>query len=110
MRTIHSFFTVAGGALFVMLFANCGGSFSGPPPVTAAMVGAARRQQVEETTLIAGRKVFVNRCIECHVLPVPAEHSAAAWPAIVRRMSARASLSAQERDALLSYILAARNP
>lgn len=74
------------------------------------MVGSARQQRANETTLVAGRAVFVSRCIECHVLPAIAEHSADAWPAIIGRMSSRADLKPAEREALLAYILAAKHP
>ncbi|MEP6776920.1 MAG: cytochrome c [Chthoniobacterales bacterium] len=101
---------MAGAALSAVILPGCGGTFSGPPTVTAAMVGSARRQHLDDKTLVAGRAVFVSRCIECHVLPSIAEHSAAAWPAIIGRMSTRADLTRTEREALVAYILAAKNP
>lgn len=57
-------------------------------------------------TLNAGRKVFVNRCIECHVLPSINRYPANAWPGLVDAMSARADLTRAEHEALIAYILA----
>lgn len=92
--------------LIAGLLSGCGGT-SGPPTVSPAMI-AASRGHADLQVLAAGRKVFVNRCIECHVLPAINEHSASAWPPIIAKMSARADLTPNERDALVSYILAAR--
>jgi cytochrome c5 len=88
----------------VLLFAACGTTSLDAPPVTAALVG--NRRNAQELTL--GRNVFVNRCIECHTLPRIHEHTAADWPRIVNKMSARADLTPAEHEALVAYILAVR--
>ena len=73
--------------------------------MTAALAGP--RGDVAQ--LERGRKVFASRCIECHTLPNISEHSAAAWPVILDRMSKRADLTPAERSALQIYILAAHD-
>lgn len=94
-------------ALLVLaaLFSGCTGT-SGPPLVTPAIVASARGEKADLQTLNAGRNVFVNRCIECHVLPSINEHPASAWPGLVSKMSTRADLTKAEHEALLAYILA----
>lgn len=55
-----------------------------------------------------GRRLFVNRCIECHTLPAIWKYSKQDWPQIVNDMSHRASLNAEEREAVITYILTVR--
>ncbi len=97
-----------GGAVALLIaVAACSAVSTGAPVVTPAMSHASG---ASADKLTAGRRVFVSRCIECHTLPAINEHTPAAWPHIIARMSPRADLTAAERDALLSYILAARQP
>lgn len=62
----------------------------------------------DQRTLVQGRSLFVGRCIQCHALPEIQKYDAERWREIVRTMSARANLSANDREALLKYLLAAR--
>ena len=71
------------------------------------MVSSGARQHVDAATLTTGRSLFVSRCAHCHALPVIAEHTAEKWPGIVAKMEKRAGLQAAEKNAVLSYILAA---
>ena len=88
------------------------------PPVTAKMASAnSKRKDVDPSTslrtslaeLERGRNLFVHRCIECHTLPAIWKYSREDWPKIVNDMSYRASLKPQDREAVISYILAVRN-
>jgi len=62
----------------------------------------------EATKLQRGRQLFVHRCIECHTLPAIWKYSREDWPKIVNAMSHRASLDSADREAVISYVLAAR--
>ena len=71
------------------------------PPIKPT---ARNRSQLDH-----GRTLFAHRCIECHVLPQMWKYSREDWPQIVNDMSHRASLKADERDAVIAYILAVRS-
>jgi hypothetical protein len=66
-------------------------------------------RKTDATKLQHGRQLFVHRCIECHTLPPIWKYSNEDWPKIVNDMSHRASLKAADREAVIAYILAARN-
>lgn len=63
----------------------------------------------EHVDLAQGRELFAQRCIECHTLPPVWHYSREEWPRIVDSMAHRASLRPNEREAILAYILAARD-
>jgi len=62
---------------------------------------------VNAKELATGRHLFVSRCLECHTLPSVTKHSPGEWPHLVSRMSNRANLSADERNAIVAYLRAA---
>ncbi|MDQ6655963.1 MAG: hypothetical protein M3Y80_09140 [Verrucomicrobiota bacterium] len=84
------------------------GGRSGAPEVTAAMTSAGG-QQADRAALETGRSLFLARCGHCHTLPAVASHTAQQWPGIVAQMSKRSGLKPEQREAVLAYILAARN-
>jgi len=90
----------------VCLLAGCETTNFAPPPVTPQMAKTGRGQ-VDLATLEHGRKLFVSRCLECHVLPPVESRTAAKWPHTVDRMADRASLKPAERDAMVAYLQAA---
>ena len=90
------------------LLASCESTNYAPPPVTPQMAKFGGKQPIELATLRQGRVLFVSRCIECHTLPAVSTHTASDWPRLVDEMAGRANLKPAERNALLSYVLAAR--
>lgn len=83
---------------------------SAPPALSANSVAraSARWPGVTAEALSMGRDRFVAKCNGCHGypdLPAVADES---WPGIVERMARKANLSAEERDAVLHYVLASR--
>ena len=96
-------------AACVVILASCETALKSAPPVTAAFVRANRQEKVDAQTLETGRKVFLNRCIACHALPDVTRYDSARIPRIVGWMSERAHLSAEEREALVKYLLAVRS-
>ena len=74
-----------------------------PPPVTTAMTKSRNAKDLND-----GRQLFVTRCLDCHSLPVIAEHSTTEWPHLVDKMSGRAHLKPEQRDEIVAYILAVK--
>jgi mono/diheme cytochrome c family protein len=95
-------------AALVCLLAGCESTSNQSPPVTAQFARAGARQNVDLAMLREGRALFVSRCIECHTLPTVGKHTAAEWPALIDEMAGRANLKPEQRGAVLTYILAAR--
>jgi hypothetical protein len=77
---------------------------SNPPVVTSAMALGDVRVEV----LTEGRALFVSRCIDCHSLPLVVKYSSEQWPGLVSKMAGRAHLQPAQREAIVAYILAAR--
>ena len=95
------------GTCFLFLIVGCSTTF--PPEVTPEMARrASARDPVTISQLQHGRVLFASRCIECHTLPPIAKHTDSEWPHLVNWMAGRASLKPAEREAILTYILAAR--
>jgi len=97
---------VAGAVSLLLLaaFQGCETTSSTAPAVTPAMAGKTNSVQ----QLTEGRQLFVSRCIDCHSLPPIAKYSAQQWPALVDKMSGRAHLKPNQRDAVVAYLLAAK--
>jgi mono/diheme cytochrome c family protein len=72
------------------------------------MAKAGAKPHADLAVLREGRRLFVSRCIECHTLPPYWHYRARDWPEIVDSMAHRASLKKAERDAVVAYLLAAR--
>ena len=79
------------------------------PPITDSFLRAGVRQKADAQTLTLGRRVYVNRCIQCHALPQVAKYDPPRLKAIVAIMSKRASLSPEQHDAVLKYLLTVRS-
>ncbi len=73
---------------------------------TADALGAAGGLSggTDAAALRRGRAVFVTECAACHRLFLPAEYSPEQWRGIVKRMSARASLSGDQAADLYLYL------
>jgi mono/diheme cytochrome c family protein len=78
------------------------------PQVTSDMAREYAGGSMTNLQLQKGRVLFASRCIECHTLPPVNGHTDSEWPHLVDAMASRASLKPSEREALLAYILAAR--
>ncbi len=60
-------------------------------------------------SLAAGRDHFIAKCNGCHDYPDLAAISDERWPPIVERMAKKSGLGAEEKDAVLRYVLAWRS-
>jgi hypothetical protein len=81
-----------------------------PGPVSANGVtwASTRWPGVTAGALSAGRDHFVAKCSGCHGYPDLAAIQEGEWPTIVERMAKKAGLGAEERDAVLHFVLASR--
>ena len=90
---------------------GCQSTQNDAPPLSAKMAERARTvRHVEFAALEQGRTLFVSRCIECHTLPAVSKHTPEEWPHLIDRMAKRASLKPGQREAILAYVLTAREP
>jgi len=96
-------------AVAALLQASCQSNLKSAPPITESLLRAGVRQNADGATLAEGRKVFVNRCILCHVLPEVAHYDSARLPGIVGWMSGRAHLTPEQKEALVKYLLTVRS-
>ncbi len=85
--------------------AGCAG-FVVAPPVTPAMAARSGRSGA---FLEAGRHLYGGRCGGCHALSPPSRFGPDRWREIVDEMSGRAKIVGSEQEALLAYLLAARD-
>ena len=90
----------------IALFCSCELARYNAPPVINSTSATSR--DVDLATLQRGRRLYAQRCIECHVLPPVWRYSANEWPRLVDSMAQRAALKPPERDAIVAYIRAAR--
>jgi hypothetical protein len=76
------------------------------PPVTAAFLSTAKvstgREHLEE-----GRRLYTNRCAECHDLEMLDSRSLGGWDKMVSGMARRANLSGAEKARVMDYLAAA---
>src|SRR4029453_11517866 len=61
------------------------------------------------SSLESGRRLYTGRCATCHSIDPVTKHSPDRWRAILDDMANEAKLSASEKSAGLTYILAPRS-
>ncbi len=75
------------------------------PPVSPAMSARAGKPA---STLEEGRRLYTGRCATCHTIDPVEKYSASRWREIIADMADEANLTPTEREAVLAYLLAAR--
>jgi hypothetical protein len=93
----------------VILLASCETNLRTAPAVTSAFVRLSARESANPRTLEEGRRLYVNRCIACHALPAIGRYDSKRIPGIVNWMSHRASLTPEQKEALIMYLLAVKS-
>jgi hypothetical protein len=84
------------------LLAGCMSTESIAPPVSLLAAGNGAAE------LSRGRAIYLgSKCTSCHTAEPVAKYPAAEWPGIVREMSPKAKLGAEDESAVLAYVLAA---
>src|SRR5580704_3958294 len=106
-------------ALRVALFAPLAMAFigcypkAGPPPValspSSVSWAGARWPGETANSLSAGRDLFLAHCNICHSYPDLSAIPDDRWPNILEKMGNKSHLSAQEKDAVLHFVLASRS-
>lgn len=74
--------------------------------VLAATAGTGPNSDIK--TLDHGRKIYTTRCTECHVARTIGDYSVEQWRHYVKIMAPRAGLDPEDRFALETYLIAAR--
>lgn len=91
-----------------LVLAGCGVVLA---PVDPALVIEAQRRfpDATEVELLRGREVLRTKCTQCHGVRDPRAYDEKAWTFYVGEMSARATLTLVDKQALLRYALVARD-
>jgi hypothetical protein len=81
-----------------------------PGPLSAAGVtwASTRWPGVTAGALSAGRDHFVAKCNGCHGYPDLGAVPEGRWPEILESMAKKAGLAAEQREAVLHFVLASR--
>jgi cbb3-type cytochrome oxidase cytochrome c subunit len=82
--------------------AGCVSLDTAVPPVSTLPVRGKNAAILE-----AGRRVYLEKCTNCHSPQPVREYTALRWPHIISDMEERAKLSADQQRTLLAYVLAA---
>jgi len=105
-RLFAGFILLAAPVLFL---AGCETTPAVPPSVTASFLRAGARQHADGATLTEGRRLYLNRCIQCHALPRVEKYDPQRLTLIVGKMAGRANLNEEQHDAVLKYLLTVRS-
>ena len=105
-RLLFSSALLAGWGL---ILGGCETTPASAPRITAAFIRAGGRVHADASTLTEGRRLFLNRCIQCHSLPSVAKYEPERLTAILTKMAARANLNEEQHDAVLKYVLTVRS-
>jgi cytochrome c2 len=103
------FVSLVGLPICAMVSVSCETSLKSAPPVTSAFVQSGVREHADARTLVEGRTVFLNRCILCHALPEVSRYESGRLPGIVGWMSGRAHLTADQKEALIKYLVTVKS-
>jgi len=96
-------------AVWALLVGGCETIPASAPPITASFIRAGVRAHADAPTLTEGRRLFLNRCIQCHALPHVAKYDPQKLTAILKTMAGRANMNEEQHDALLKYLLTVRS-
>ena len=96
-------------AAWGLIVGGCETTPASAPPITATFLRAGGRLQADAPTLTEGRRLFLNRCIQCHSLPRVAKYDPDRLTTILTKMAARANLNEEQHNAVLKYVLTVRS-
>lgn len=95
--------------ILLIALGGCPPRNEGPAPeVDATMVQRAQAQwpDADQAQLQRGRDLLFGECAECHARPGPASEPRAAWRGIAERMAEKCGMDADQREALVRYLVA----
>lgn len=93
-------------SLFLASLAACVGQVSEPTTQHVARA-QSRWPGTNQAELSEGRSLFVERCSGCHTLPIPAEHKAAEWPDVMKRMTPFVRMTPEQLQSVERYLIVA---
>jgi hypothetical protein len=102
-------------ALFAPLAMTLMGCYpkAGPPPAALSansLTWASARWPGETaSSLSAGRDLFLAHCNVCHSYPELSAIPDDSWPSVLEKMGNKSHLNAQEKEAVLHFVLASRS-
>lgn len=95
-------------AVAFLCLAGCAGVML--PSLTPSQVRWAGQQWpgTDAGSMESARRLYANRCSGCHNLVTPEKHTAEEWDGLLNRMAPRAHLTADEKESIRRFILAAK--
>ncbi len=100
------------GLSCLFLFGSCQSDLSDPrkayPTASAVSASSKHGQSADLATLERGRKIYTTSCTECHVARTIANYSVPEWRRWIDVMAPRAHLAVNDRAALETYVIGAR--
>lgn len=100
------------GLLCLFLLGGCQSDLTNPnkayPTASAVSASSKRGKSVDLATLERGRKIFTTSCTECHVARTIGNYSISQWHHYLGIMAPRAKLGIDDRTALETYVIQAR--
>lgn len=105
--SISRTFAAGIGVAAALSLAACAGSRSIPLP-NAGHLAYAEKGGYPATlpSLMNGRRLYVNRCSNCHTLYSPSAFPAREWPRLVREMQGNAEINEGQVQDISRYLLA----
>ena len=100
------------GLSCLFVFGSCQSDLTDPnkayPTASAVSASAKPGQSADLATLERGRKIYTTSCTECHVARTIGNYSISQWQHYLSIMAPRATLGIEDRTALESYVIQAR--
>jgi hypothetical protein len=76
--------------------------------VSDVSVATSKWPEANESSLAAGRDLFIGNCNGCHRYPDVEAVPEQRWPRTMRRMAKKAHLGPEEEQKILRFVLTAR--
>ncbi|HKR07360.1 MAG TPA: hypothetical protein VJY62_22190 [Bacteroidia bacterium] len=64
----------------------------------------ASTDSTKQQELLAGRKLYVDHCSNCHNLHLPKEYDAAGWKKQLDEMQVKAKITDEEKQLIFQYL------
>jgi hypothetical protein len=88
----------AGLLIIVLLICKCSSALYKPGIYDAQKYGTSL------DTLIAGRKLYIEKCASCHTIYLPEKYTRQEWKHHIDRMYDRSGITTEEKNTILKYL------
>jgi hypothetical protein len=85
-------------ALVLLLFIACETSQKTMPTYTAVMQHSGGKARIDQEAFNRGRAIAITDCASCHRHFYPGEYTPDEWESIIKSMSKRTSLDAEQTE------------